>query len=316
MRNRFNIIDIVVGVGMCAIVFGALLFFLAANGTLQGSPPPTLGTAQAFEVRGDLAALQPMLGQAIVEDAMLARRSEEATADAANEWLRATLAQRELESLPGGPLGSVMRDAGAMVAGHAARVQGVMGRAIVNFTGRGMRTGVIAPSADESMYNARMIAATEAMGQRLDEEFAATWQAVLGRRIVEAIQDHAKRAGAIQERLGASLVHMAQAGIALDEGRGDTQYRLASLAFASRQLELAAGESGSLLARGAEPAAVAMAPTPIVWPEVPMGMMVVALLALAAVFMGGVLMAANTREAKALAERQREASRWVFRMAS
>ena len=35
MSYRYNTIDIIVGVGMCAIVFGALLFFVAANGTLQ-----------------------------------------------------------------------------------------------------------------------------------------------------------------------------------------------------------------------------------------------------------------------------------------
>ena len=39
MSYRYNTIDIIVGVGMCAIVFGALLFFVAANGTLSDSHP-------------------------------------------------------------------------------------------------------------------------------------------------------------------------------------------------------------------------------------------------------------------------------------
>lgn len=36
MTQRFNILDIVVGVGMCAIMFGAVVFFLAATGILEG----------------------------------------------------------------------------------------------------------------------------------------------------------------------------------------------------------------------------------------------------------------------------------------
>ncbi len=39
MSHRYNTIDIIVGVGMCAIVFGALLIFFAANGTYQAATP-------------------------------------------------------------------------------------------------------------------------------------------------------------------------------------------------------------------------------------------------------------------------------------
>ena len=199
---------------------------------------------------------------------------------------------------------------------HAARVQAVMGRAIVNFTQRGVRNGLLARGGDESMYNARMIAATEALGQRLDADFAASWQAILGRRIVESIQDYTARAGAIQERLGNSLVRMAQAGMGMEEGRSESQYRLASLAFATRQLELLAGSSAGPVERKAEPVATVVAATPVTWPDIPMAFLVMALLAMAAVFMGGIILAASSREARAMAERQRDAARWVFRMAA
>jgi hypothetical protein len=42
MSRRYNTIDIIVGVGMCAIVFGASLFFVAANGTNQVATPQHL----------------------------------------------------------------------------------------------------------------------------------------------------------------------------------------------------------------------------------------------------------------------------------
>ena len=39
MSYRYNTIDIIVGVGMCAIVFGALLFFCRCERHLSGSHP-------------------------------------------------------------------------------------------------------------------------------------------------------------------------------------------------------------------------------------------------------------------------------------
>ncbi len=46
MSHRYNTIDIIVGVGMCAIVFGALLIFFAANGTYQVAIPQPISIEQ------------------------------------------------------------------------------------------------------------------------------------------------------------------------------------------------------------------------------------------------------------------------------
>ena len=83
-----------------------------------------------------MTVLQPVLGQALVDQAILERRTNQLMAHAVSEWNRATLAYQEFESLPGGPFGAVMRQAATVPADHMARVQTVMGRAIVNFTGR------------------------------------------------------------------------------------------------------------------------------------------------------------------------------------
>jgi hypothetical protein len=103
-----------------------------------------------------------------------------------------------------------MREAATVPADHMVRVQYVMGRAIVYFTARGIRSGVLSADQYCSDYNTRMIRATEASGQRLDHEFASTWQATLGREIVDAIQDYSRQAGAIQERLGTAILHLTQ----------------------------------------------------------------------------------------------------------
>jgi hypothetical protein len=46
MSHRYNTIDIIAEVGMCAIVFGALLFFFAANGTNQAAIPQPISIEQ------------------------------------------------------------------------------------------------------------------------------------------------------------------------------------------------------------------------------------------------------------------------------
>src|SRR3990167_7524232 len=102
MSYRFNTIDVIVGVGMCAIVFGALLFFVAANGTFQAVIPQPLSTEQPIGLEFGMTWLQPALGQAIVDQALFERRTNQLMAQSASEWNRATLAHQEFQSLPGG----------------------------------------------------------------------------------------------------------------------------------------------------------------------------------------------------------------------
>ena len=66
MSYRYSSVDIIVGVGVCAIVFGALLMFVATTGTfLVGNPPTAM--AEGSLATTESAWLQPALGQAIVE---------------------------------------------------------------------------------------------------------------------------------------------------------------------------------------------------------------------------------------------------------
>jgi hypothetical protein len=57
------------------------------------------------------------------------------------------------------------------------------------------------------------------------------------------------------------------------------------------------------------------APEPASWPEIPMGYLMVAGVLLATVFLGGLFMAAQSREARALAQMRHDVDRWAFRMA-
>ncbi len=317
MSHRYHTIDIIVGVGMCAIVFGALLIFFAANGTYQAAIPQPISIEQPAGVELGMTLLQPALGQAIVDQALLERRANQLIAQSASEWNRATLAHQDFQSLPGGPLGAVMRQAATVPADHMARVQYVMGHAIVNFTARGIRSGVLSADQYLSDYNTNMIQVTEASGRRLDHEFASTWQATLGREIVDATQNYRWRADAIQERLGAALLHLVQAQTGLEEVRAAQQEQLASLVVAAIRTEaLADGVTLSAAIESSPEATVVASTEPASWPEIPMGYLVVASVTLVTVFFGGLLMTARSRESKALAEMEYQAAKWVYRMAA
>lgn len=317
MSHRYNTIDIIVGVGMCAIVFGAVLFFFAANGTYQAAIPQPISSEQPVGIDLGMTLLQATLGQAIVDQALFEQRANQVMAQSASEWNWATLAHHEWQSLPGGPFGAVMRQAATVPTDHMARVQGVMGRAIVNFTARGIRSGVLSAGQYLSDYNTDMIRAIEASGQRLDHEFASTWQATLGRRIVDASQDYRWQAGAIQERLGTAILHVTQAQTGSEEVRAAQQEQLASLVVAAIRTEALADRVTLLAAIESIPEDTAVVSTePASWPEIPMGYLIVAGLMLVTVFFGGLSLTAQTRETKALAEMKHQAARWVYRMAA
>lgn len=315
MSTRYTTLDIIVGIGLCAIIFGAFVFFGAADGTLQATLQPIPIETSGFPA--DMASVQPALGQAIVDEVVLERRTDRAIAQATFESNWATLAHDDLQALPGGPFGVVMRYAATAPREHAARVQSVMGRAIVNFTARGIRSGAM--SADQSLsdFNATMIRATEARGQRLDQEFASTWQETLGRRIVDASQDYTRRDEAIQERLGTAILHLTQAQTRSDDARAENQYQLASLMTAAMNTDALADRAARLAAAELKHEGGTVASTEAAsWPEIPIGYLIAATLGLAAIFFGGLSLSARIRESKALAEMKRHAARWVYRTAA
>lgn len=192
-----------------------------------------------------------------------------------------------------------------------------MGQAIVNFTARGIRSGVLSADQYLSEHNTNMIRITEAWGQRLDQEFTSTWQATLGRGIVDAFQNYTERAGAIQERVGTALVQVTQAQVGSEEIRAMQQEQLASLMVAAIRTEALADRMTLLAAIESFPEDTAIASTePASWPEIQIGYLTVSGLMLVTVFFGGLSLAARIRETKALAEMEHQAARWVYRVAA
>ena len=317
MSYRYNTVDIIVGVGMCAILFGALLLFMAADGTYQVPGPQALSYQEDTGFQVGMNWLQPVLGQTVVDEALFERRTNQLLAQSISEWNRATVAEHDFRSFAGNPFGAVRQQADTMPADHQARVQGVMGRAIVNGTRRGIGSGALSADLYLSDYNSQMIRTVEMRGQHLDQEFTSTWQAMLGRNIVDAFQRYQERAAVNQERIGTALVHLAQIRQAADEGRAAIQSQLASLVVAAVRTQALSDRLTLLAAIQSFPEDTRVASTePASLPEIPVGFLAAAGFLLMAVFFGAITLAAQRREAKAQADMQYSAARWTYRHAA
>jgi hypothetical protein len=317
MSHKYTTIDVIVGVGLCAIVFGALLFFVAATGTFQVAPVAYAPLEQPTGIMAGMAMLQPALGQAIVERTLLERSATLGMAEAITEWNKATMAEHNLQSLPGGPFGAILHDAATVPDRHAARVQTVMGREIVNFTKRGIRSEMLSADQYFSRYNDRMIQTTKARGERLDQDFTSTWQATLGHRIVAAAQDYRDLSLSIQEQLGRAILHMTYLQATLDASRADNQYQLASLIVAAVRTDALTDRITQLAtAEPTPPPTVVASQDTASLPQIPVGVLAAAVLGLVAIFFGGLTMAASIRERHAMAEMNRNSARWVYRIAT
>lgn len=318
MSYRYNTLDIIVGVGMCAILFGAMLVFVAASGTFTITASQPALIEQFSGVSAEMAWLQPALGHAIVEQTLLQRHSDQLARTATSEWNQAMQMHDSLQGMSGGPLGFVMQRAALLPIEHEARVQSVMGRYVVNFTRRGVRSGALSADQYLSDYNNGMIGAAESTGQRLHSNFISTWQPALGRAIVDASREYTRRVGAAQEQLGSAILHMAQANTVLEDAWATNQYQLGSLVVAvDRTTGVMAGRTAPTMIAEATQKGVSVASTRFAAvPEIPMGYLIAAAFGLCSIFFGGLMLAAGNREAKALAEARRNSSRWVYRMAS
>lgn len=317
MPYRFNSLDIIVGVGMTAIIFGAILLFMATAGSFQPLSPQLASLDSFSDDRTGMTWLQPALGQAVVDQALLERRTNRSMAEAVSQWNRVTMASYDVEPGTDGLFRVVSQAAIAIPMEHAARVQGIMGRSIVNFTRRGVHSGILSAAQPVSAYNTDMIRKTEARGIQLDEMFAASWQGSLGRAIVDRFQQYTRQAGALQQQLGAAVLRLTQSQIASDEQHAANQQQLASLVSAAIRTN-ALSDRLQLLAAIEYPQEEAAVQTSEAasLPSIPLGYLIVALLGLSAVFFTGVIVSAMSRAAKAQADMQRDTSRWVYRMAA
>lgn len=142
MQRRYEFMDLIVTIGLCAAIVTGGLYFMVANGSW---PTKTVGSESMSQATGSLTGMewvQPVLSQAIVDYTVLERNYTKAASAATIQLDGLILERNRWQNSPYGYLDSIRTGAAGAEADHVARDQTVMGYSIVNFTRRGFRSGL------------------------------------------------------------------------------------------------------------------------------------------------------------------------------
>ena len=296
MQRRYEFFDLLVAVGLLATIVAGGMLFMAADGTLSLSPHRVRDSVQPTGVESGLRRLQPVLGQAIVGQVLLDRGYERMGPAAVARLETATEERTRREMRPFGYLDSIKALANSADAEQRARVQTVMGHAIVRFTRRGVQTDLLPPSENTDEFNLRMIERVEAIGRQMEGRFAIEWQPSLGRAIVSASQGNANVLWITQERLGAAIVRSTSVESLYEANRAAMQEQIGGAIVVATQAE----------SQPSSPDREAVGVSPVVptdaqdgWPEIPLVSIVVASFVLMGVFSVGLVASAQLPEVHA-----------------
>ena len=238
MGRKYVLVDVMAAIGLVATLFGGYLLVTAADGFWQAPVSPTMSSAIAGnDPSMGMQYLQPVLGQAIVQDLLLDRDAGAALSASAMELNRAVGESERMSTTLLSPLVLAELRAFGQEADHQARMQYVMGRAVVNQTRRGIATGMFSADQYASDFNTNLIRTAELTGQRMHDQFEATRQAAIGRSIVEAIQQEDQMTATAQERVGRAVVQVTQAQERYAEAKADRQIQLASATIAAMRTD-------------------------------------------------------------------------------
>jgi len=296
MQRRYEFFDLFVALGLFATIVAGGAFFLAANGIFSLSSSLLAERTPSNEMSNGRQWLQPALGQAILDQNLLEFQHEKRAPAAIARLDRVTDEYLRWQNSPFGYLETIKTSALRANADHHARIQTVMGRAIMQFTQRGVRAGLLPSLETDRDFNLRMIDKVGAMGRAMDAQFVVDWQPSLGRAIVTASQDQAKMLTLRQERLGTAIMQLVSAKVLYEADRAAIQEQLGGAIVVAIQSQSQATPAGH------EPPVDGQVGTKgslDVWPEIPMASIVVASLMLMSLFWAGLLVAPRLPEVQA-----------------
>jgi hypothetical protein len=147
-----------VGMMMTLVGIFLCLFFLFAPLTFGATSPDSVVNSSP-DLQLSMRWIQPILGQAIVEDALIKQQYSSERIKSSNRIQRQS---------PG--------HADAMRIDHAALVQWVMGRLIVELTSHRMESGLAAPDQFRDETNQRIMTILQQAGRQFDEILRAEGQ--------------------------------------------------------------------------------------------------------------------------------------------
>jgi hypothetical protein len=201
MDRIFKLIDPITSVALLATVVGIVLclFFLFAP-TSFGKNLPEIVVYGSVDNQVSMRWIQPILGQAIVEDTLIKRQHGNHIGDLVTTPKRTTLAghltrEKVLRTAISAQIESLEAD-------HATRVQWILGRLIVTFTSQGVRTGMVTADKSADEPNRRIIALAREAGIKLDDAFKAERQANIGTTILTETLSQARGTDHSLDRVG------------------------------------------------------------------------------------------------------------------
>lgn len=286
MQRRYEFVDLIVAIGLFATIVAGGLLFLAADGKLSLSAGRLPEGGQYSGMNSGTQWLEPVLGRAIVDNDLHERRYEKLEPAAVERLDRLGDENIRWNNSPFGYLEAIKISAARVAADHRARVEMVMGRAIMQFTKRGVRLGLLPSEGITGDFNARMIGKVDARGRQMDAQLIANWQPSLGRRIVSASQEDAKKLAVRQERLGAAIVQQTSLRSSYERTHLAIQEQLGGAIVVAIQTEF------QTRLEGRKPSGEDMIGTISVqklWPEIPMVSLTIASILLVSLFSAGLM---------------------------
>ncbi len=299
MGRKFDHVDVMAAIGLVATLFGGYLLVTAADGFWQAPSSPTMTTAIVSNGPSTgMEYLQPVLGQAILQDILLDRHAGAAVSTSAMELNRAVSEYQRISTTLLSPLVLAELAAFGQEADHRARMQFVMGKAVVNQTRRGIMSGILSADQYTSDFNTNLVRTAELAGQRMHDQFDATRQAALGRSIVEAIQEEDRLATTTQERIGRAVMQVTQAQEFYGEAKATQQTQLASAAIAAVRSNALMERLALLEEMPSERSVVAYHTSASA--DVSRGSLILACLGLIALFVGGLAFGARKSDVESI----------------
>ncbi len=299
MGRKYDLVDVMAAIGLVATLFGGYFLVTAADGFWQAPIAPTMNTAiVGSDPPSGMQYLQPVLGQAIVQDLLLDREAGSALSASAMELNRAVSESELMSTTLLSPLVLAELAAFGQEIDHRARMQYVMGKAVVNQTRRGISSGILSVGQYAGEFNTNLIRTAELTGQRMHDQFEATRQAAIGRSIIDAIQDEDRMTAAVQERIGRAVVLVTQAQENYAEAKADRQIQLASATVAAVRTDALMNRLALLEDMSAEQTIVVNHRSASA--DVSRGSLILACVGLIALFVGGLAFSSRKGEVESI----------------
>jgi hypothetical protein len=201
MDRIFKFMDPITWVALIATVVGIVLclFFLFAPATFAKNPPEIVMNGPV-DLEISMRWIQPLLGQAIVEDTLTKQQFGNHIGDLVTTPMRTMLAGHLTQQKV--PRTGVAPRIESLEGDHATRVQWILGRLIVTFTTQGIRTGMVTADRSADEPNRRIIALAQEAGIKLDDAFNAARQARIGTAIFSETLAQARGSQKSLDRVG------------------------------------------------------------------------------------------------------------------